>query len=337
MKRLFFVLLILCSQVNALDLNQAYRDGTATGTSHTNQSIDVLKALDLNQFPGYQANLPQEQYYAGVAQKSTKLEADSQKAVDQDDAAKSISERFNHRPKDQVNPSSDSMQKLDQIAENGDAIMHDQNPNAFCLDGGCAKHEARPANEDDFKKAMSMLSATSDASKNFDGQNNFIFKGEMLECSKVFTGFKNCCRDSGWGVDLNLAHCSDAEKKLGKARENKLVVPTGEYCFKRKKLPIGSVCVDHHETYCVFQSKLARIVQEQGRLRQLHIGFGQGKYSNCSGITPKQMQSIHFEHIDFSEFYTDVQNKLKKPDDQQTTESISQHLKEFYSQGDING
>lgn len=136
---------------------------------------------------------------------------------------------------------------------------------------------------------------------------------------------------------LELAQCSDAEKKLGKARENKLVVPTGEYCFKRKKLPIGSVCVDHHQTYCVFQSKLARMVQVQGRRDQLHIGFGQNKYSNCSGITPEQLQLIHFEAIDFSEFYEEVKNKQKQPDYQQTANGISQRLNQFYNQGDING
>jgi hypothetical protein len=420
MKRLFFILLILCSQVFALDLNQAYQEGANTGTSHANQSIDLLKALDLSKFPGYQANLPQEHYYRGVTQASTGLEADSKTSVAQNDAGKSVGESFNYRPLYRVNPASESMQKLNQIAEHGDEIMHGQNtdkttcslkpkechyswqektclssntrvnrenPNVtctvfitqgceqiaskcikeesgrclsyqqtyqcpmslctdnqllcgeetFCLEGDCANHEYTPAKEDDFKKAMSTLSMTSDASKDFDGKGGFIFKGQLLECSNAIAGVKNCCRNSGWGLDLNLAHCTNIEKKLGKARQNKLVVPTGQYCYKRKKLPIGSVCTDHHQTFCVFQSKLARMIQEQGRRNQLHIGFGQGKYSNCSGITPEQMQLIHFEQIDFSEFYTEVQNKIKKPDDQQTVNAISKRLNDFYNQGGING
>lgn len=208
---------------------------------------------------------------------------------------------------------------------------------AFCLEGDCSKRDYIPAQDGEFKKAISALSAASEASKDFDGNTNFVFKGQLLECSKAVAGVKNCCRNSGWGIDLNLAHCNDMEKKLGKARENKLVVPTGEYCAKRKKLPIGSICVDQHETFCVFQSKLARIVQEQGRHTQLGIGFGKGKYSNCSGITPEQMQLIKFENINFSEFYEEIQHKLKSPNTQQTTSQISQRLKDFYNQGDTHG
>ena len=426
------ILLMACFWTYASDLKQAYQEGTALGASQNNQSIDLLKTLDLAQFPGYQPNLSQENYYGGVTQESTRLKTDSQAAVEQSDVGKTVNDTFNQRPYYRVNPASESMQKLNQIAENGDAIMHGKNTeqttcalrpkechyswqqktclsgkrvvnqpcvkqlnsdacssqeqspcdalmldgceqigsmciheeagycatyqqtyqcplnqcsdnqlicgeDAFCLEGDCSKQDYVPAQDGEFKKAISALSVASEASKDFDGNTNFVFKGQLLECSKAVAGVKNCCRNSGWGIDLNLAHCNDMEKKLGKARENKLVVPTGEYCAKRKKLPIGSICVDQHETFCVFQSKLARIVQEQGRHTQLGIGFGKGKYSNCSGITPEQMQLIKFENINFSEFYEEIQHKLKSPNTQQTTSQISQRLKDFYNQGDTHG
>ena len=75
----------------------------------------------------------------------------------------------------------------------------------------------------------------------------------------------------------------------------------------------------------------------QGRRAQLGIGFGKGKYSNCSGITPEQMQLIKFENINFSEFYEEIQHKLKSPNTQQTISQISQRLKDFYNQGDTHG
>lgn len=208
---------------------------------------------------------------------------------------------------------------------------------AFCLDGNCSSHDYAPSNEDDFKKAMSSLSAVSDASKDFDGKGNFIFKGEMLECSSMPLDVKNCCRDKGWGIDMNLFHCKDSEKKLGKARESNLVVATGKYCAKRKKWPGGSVCTDEHETFCVFQSKLARMVQEQGRRNQLGIGFGKGKHSNCTGLTPEQLSLIDFRAIDFTEFYDEIKNKQKNPDMEKTANGISQRVQDFYKQGDING
>ena len=207
----------------------------------------------------------------------------------------------------------------------------------FCLDGNCSAHDYSPLNEDDFKKSVSALSADSEASKNFDAKGNFIFSGQRLECSREIAGVKNCCRDKGWGLDLNLVHCNDMEKRLGKARENKLVVATGEYCAVRKKFPGGSVCIDHHQTYCVFQSKLARIIQEQGRRGQLGIGFGEGDHSNCSGITPAQLQLLKFENINFAEFYDEIKNKQKQPDYQQTVSGINRRLGDFYSQGNFNG
>ncbi|MDN3686158.1 conjugal transfer protein TraN [Vibrio sinaloensis] len=36
---------------------------------------------------------------------------------------------------------------------------------------------------------------------------------------KKAVGFKDCCRDSGWGG--NLAKCSESEEALGKAKEKK--------------------------------------------------------------------------------------------------------------------
>lgn len=596
------IVMILFAQSHAKNVNQSYKDGEQFASTHQQYSVDLLKSLNVYDIPGYQANLPQEHYYGGVTQKHTHLESDAQSEMLTNTMGKEVVEGFSQRPSYRINPNSESMQKLDQIAEHGDAIMRGENtekttctlkpqecqytwqektclssketgilhcakhlrlevvpyktenyslylrhrgrkystytisidlnqmdtctqgqstcytlyqgsqvasaivfpeqctsvkisitdkkglvvvektvsctdktlslkigqcrfgrcnvpythtvsmtvesnqsqeywdnqcqhleqktkegfchvseplsciePNqtrvinevpftracwkerasyscggqgentcdstqldrceqsasvcvketdgrcmtyqqtyqcplnqctenelicgqdAFCLEGDCSTHTYNPSDENEFKKAMSSLSAVADASKTFNGNANYLFQGQKMECSDLMLNVANCCRDEGWGIDLNLAHCSDEEKKLGTNRENKLAVPTGRYCYKRKKFPGGSVCVEHHQTFCVFQSKLARIVQEQGRRNQLGISFGYGQYSNCSGITPQQMQLIQFEHIDFSEFYQDIKGRMKEPDYQQTANGISERLKGFYSQGDING
>jgi conjugal transfer mating pair stabilization protein TraN len=361
--------------------------------------------------PGYQANLPQQNYYQGIIQENTNLESDGKKALSEQESAKAVDESFRNRPYFQINSSSEAMQKLHTIADKSDAIMHGENTNtttcslkpkqcqylwqektcitkksdainncttlieqdceqkasvcllsttdhceeykqtylcpenkctdnelvcgseSFCLDGNCNNPTSVPADENEFKKGMSALSAVSDASSSFNEKRNIIFQGQRMECSMDFAGAKNCCRDSGWGIDLNLMHCKDGEKVLGKSKEKKLTVATGIYCAKRKKFPGGSICVSKHKTYCVFSSKLARIVQEQGRRNQLGIGFGNGNSTNCSGITPEQMQLIQFERIDFSEFYEDVQHKINHPDQQKTTSAISQRVQDFYNQG----
>lgn len=598
MKRcLCCLLFILSIPSHANELTPAYQEGSAIGNQHANQPIEALKVLNLNELPGYQPNVSQETYYGGVTQEHTKLEADSQSLVEQSEAGRAIHDSFHKRPYFQVNPNTQSMQKLNEIAENGDAIMHGQGTStvscslkpkechyswqektclatqkpvkancmrelhvdihpyktesyslflyrgsknapfnvvvnlketntcnrgtpcyainkdskpvpeitipehcakisvsvvdekgfvsvektatcaspsvslavgtcqggkctvpyfhhvamtveieegseywddqcqllqhkeqegicrhideltcvdsektkmigglpvtrncwkekatyecgsqekntcdvlmaqgceqtqstcilekqgrcmsfqqtyqcplnqcednqiicgdkAFCLEGDCSSDTYSPGNEEDFKKAISALAATSSAAKDFNGKANYIFTGEKLECSKEILGAKNCCKDKGWGLDLNLLHCDDNEKKLGVARENKLVVATGEYCSKRQELPGGSVCIETSETYCVFQSKLARIIQEQGRKAQLGIDFGKGKKSDCSGITPEQLQLIHFENINFSEFYEEI--KHKTPDYQQTIRQVNERVNQFYNQGDAH-
>ncbi len=58
-----------------------------------------------------------------------------------------------------------------------------------------------------------------------------------------------------------MSSCSSDEKALGKAKEKKLTVYVGEYCSKK----VLGVCLEKKRGYCQFDSKLARIVQEQGR------------------------------------------------------------------------
>ncbi|MCR9192614.1 MAG: type-F conjugative transfer system mating-pair stabilization protein TraN [Gammaproteobacteria bacterium] len=200
---------------------------------------------------------------------------------------------------------------------------------AFCLDGSCnpPKHET----EDSFNQSVTFLTAAFESAKNLDPQDTTIFKGERLECSTLKAGVKNCCRDSGWGLDMHLAHCSDAERRLGVARQNNLVIPTGQYCYSRKRIPFGSICTDTHQTFCVFPSRLAKIIQEQGRFGQLHQGFGVGQSTNCTGISPEQLQSIHFEGINFSEFFSDIKNRFRNPNNQETLNQVEGRVRRFYA------
>lgn len=123
----------------------------------------------------------------------------------------------------------------------------------------------------------------------------------------------------GKGIFVN---CSDQEKHLGQAKETGLVVATGEYCHNK----ILGVCVEHRKTYCIFPSKLALDVQLGGRSGQLGIGFGNGKNTNCTGISPSQMQQINFSKIDFSNVVADVEKQKLIPDQDGTTQDVSNHI-----------
>jgi conjugal transfer mating pair stabilization protein TraN len=71
----------------------------------------------------------------------------------------------------------------------------------------------------------------------------------------------------------------------------------GKYCAK--KWPIKG-CKTWKNTYCVFDSKMARIIQEEGVLKQLNPNaFGTAKNPTCAGITVGQLQQLDLERVDF--------------------------------------
>ncbi|EAA7680428.1 type-F conjugative transfer system mating-pair stabilization protein TraN [Salmonella enterica] len=183
----------------------------------------------------------------------------------------------------------------------------------FCKDGSCAQAQTGTSNM--FGQAVSALAAVAAAGEDVAALNGVdvrAFTGEAQHCKKMAVGFNNCCKDSGWGQDVGLSSCSSEEKALGKAKDKKLTVYVGEYCSKK----VLGVCLEKKRGYCVFDSKLARIVQEQGRRDQLGVGFGGGKSPDCRGITVDELQRLDFGVMNFSDFYDDLNAGSDIPEDQ---------------------
>jgi len=73
-----------------------------------------------------------------------------------------------------------------------------------------------------------------------------------------------------------------------------------------------SKCVQEEKVYCCFNSKIGRIVHEQGRLQLKHFvnyaggvfGFPENPY--CRGFLQEEFQALDFSRIDLSEYYADV-------------------------------
>lgn len=152
-----------------------------------------------------------------------------------------------------------------------------------------------------FSEAISKLQAITEAAKdiNNDTRNIKIFTGNPRHCRKAALGYNNCCADSGWGQSIGISGCDNEEKELGAAKEKGLTVNVGEYCSKK----VLGVCVQKKRSYCVFSSKLAKIIQSQGRNQPLGIGFGSAKDPDCRGLLFDEFGRINFDTIDFSEFY----------------------------------
>ncbi len=193
----------------------------------------------------------------------------------------------------------------------------------FCLDGECDKAQSGKSN--DFGEAVSQLAALAAAGKDVAALNGIdvrAFTGQAKFCKKAAAGYSNCCKDSGWGQDIGLAKCSSDEKALAKAKTNKLTVSVGEFCSKK----VLGVCLEKKRSYCQFDSKLAQIVQQQGRNGQLHISFGSSKHPDCRGITVDELQQIKFDQLDLTNFYEDLMNNQKIPDSSALTEKVKEQI-----------
>lgn len=192
-----------------------------------------------------------------------------------------------------------------------------------CANGECDQLENNAVNN--FGHAVSALAAVTSAAKDvadLNGVNVRAFTGKPMECRMAIAGFNNCCKDSGWGQGIGLAHCDSEEKALGKAKEKLLTVYVGAYCSKKA---LG-VCLQKKKAYCQFDSKLAQIVQAQGRKGQLGIGFGSGKHPDCRGITVDELQSLRFDRMDFSNFYSDLNAGTTIPSDSALAERVKEQV-----------
>jgi len=104
-----------------------------------------------------------------------------------------------------------------------------------------------------------------------------------------------------------LLSCDQAEQILAMKRDNNLCHSVGSYCSR--KIPIIGACIQTTQTYCCFNSRLSRIINEQGRA-QLARGWGGAKSPDCSGFTVAQLQSLDFSRMDLTEFYAEIAPKM---------------------------
>jgi conjugal transfer mating pair stabilization protein TraN len=183
----------------------------------------------------------------------------------------------------------------------------------YCVGGDCEQIKYEP--NKNFGQAMSSLSALRnlqndkdiEGCKNGDSKKCRVFKGDAQMCRINPFGTRNCCKDKGWLTDLKLASCNPEEKLLANNKDKGLCYAVGTYCSK--KLKVIKTCRERKRSYCCFQSRIARIIHEQGR-RQLGIGWGSASSPNCAPFTIEQLQKIDFGKIDFSELYADMLKPL---------------------------
>lgn len=91
----------------------------------------------------------------------------------------------------------------------------------------------------------------------------------------------------------------------------------GTYCATE----IVGACVEDKQTHCCFNSRLARIIHEQGR-PQLGMSWGTPKSPSCRGFLPAELEALDWSRMDLSEFMAEIMANVRVPD-ASTTQGVA--------------
>lgn len=199
----------------------------------------------------------------------------------------------------------------------------------YCIDGSCETIE-REAN-DEFKDAVVALNAMDQARREFDPDKLTLFKGERASCASKVFGILNCCKGKGFplipGIQLLVSlGCNSEEMLLHERDANGLCAYVGTYCASS----FLGVCLTKRKVYCCFESKLSRILQEQGRT-QLNKPWASPRDEQCAGFTIDEFSRLDLSKMDFSEVYAEFTDAARLPDELQAAADIQQKIEDYYA------
>ncbi|EAT07441.1 TraN [Sphingomonas sp. SKA58] len=222
----------------------------------------------------------------------------------------------------------------------------------YCINGDCQQVEREASTE--FKDALVAMHALGQAKDEWDENSLTLFSGTATGCHKPIFGLVNCCAGKTSGLlstatgaaalasgpaaiaalatpFLTTFLCSTEEKTLDVKDRMGLCHMIGTYCSQK----VLFVCTTRRTTYCCFESKLTRVIQEQGRA-QLGKTFGTPKSPQCGGFSIYEFQQLDLSKMDFTEVYKDFVDAAKLPDEVQTMQDIQARISKYYSDHGAN-
>lgn len=199
----------------------------------------------------------------------------------------------------------------------------------YCIGGECETIAREPNTE--FKDAAVALNAAAQAGREFDPDNLSLFKGTRETCHKKVFGLLNCCRGKAFpllpGASLLVAlGCSREEVLLHTRDAQGLCANVGSYCSDS----VLGACVTSKKVYCCFESRLSRILQEQGRA-QLGKPWDRPRREQCLGFTIDEFARLDLSEMDFSEVYAEFQDAASLPEELSTVSAMQQKIADFYA------
>ena len=220
----------------------------------------------------------------------------------------------------------------------------------YCINGDCEPIVREASTE--FKDALVALHAIDQAGKEFDEANFTVFKGKRETCHKPVFGLINCCAGKVSGVVpvaagaaalaggpaaiaafatpfLTMFTCSQSEMQLDIKDRMGFCHKVGTYCSSS----LLGICRTKRSAYCCFESKLSRVLAQQGRI-QLGKPWGPPRTEQCDGFTIEAFASLDLSLMDFTEVYADFMDAAKLPHEVETMAQIQGKIEAYY---DLHG
>lgn len=215
-----------------------------------------------------------------------------------------------------------------------------------CINGECETIEREAS--DEFQDALVALHSLDQAGKEFNEENFTVFSGNRETCHKPVFGLVNCCAGKMSGAltaaagaaalaggpaaiaglatqFLTLFLCSNEEKMLDIRDRMGFCHKVGNYCSES----VLGVCITKKTAFCCFESKLSRILQEQGR-PQINKPWDHPKRETCEGFTVDEFARLDLSVMDFTEVYAEFTDAVRLPDEVETMTDIQQKIQDYY-------
>ena len=219
----------------------------------------------------------------------------------------------------------------------------------YCINGDCEPIVREASSE--FKDALVGLHALGQANEEFDEATLTLFSGEKTGCHKPVFGLINCCAGKSSGLIttaagaaalaggptaiaalatpfLTLFLCSAEEKTLDVKDRMGLCHNLGTYCSDK----VLGICTSKRTAYCCFESKLTRIIQEQGR-PQIGKAWGKPKKETCKGFSVDEFARLDLSVMDFTEVYAEFIDAAKLPDELDMARTVQQRIEDYLQNG----
>lgn len=302
-----------------------YQEDVQNALNQLQVSKSILGEFDINTLPNFEAN-PKEQ--AHMPSQKGELEQKGKQFITHHEEGQYLAAL--------ADTNKETMLDKEHKDKGRNDLENTLNDDVACLDGSCI---ATPADESrDFAEGAVQMGALNGVAEDVrDNQVpqgvSAIFKATNITCRVVYkTNRFNFCNQNhdGWGT-------SDSEKELHKAqRERRAVIAYSDtYCSQFKKRFGHRTCVEKRQSWCVFQSRLAYLIQIEAR-RQLGINFGYvgGAINNadCRGLTPNEVSTIQFDTPQMQQALNELaqvfESKKRLPDQTQVTSRAREQVKD---------